>query len=342
MLASLKEKFMEFLRTSDDRFANLPGYEYSPNYSDLDDGEGGKLCMHYVDAGPKDAEPVLLVHGQPTWSYLYRKMIPVLTAAGHRVIAPDLIGFGRSDKPTRREDYTYARHVAWLGGLVRNLGLVRITLFGQDWGGLIGLRVLAEDTGRFARVVVANTGLPDCSGIPNSRAAEMHRIYDSIEVPQLFDLPKHFTENTGGHGFFYWVKFCAETPELPIGMLVGGFGGLNAEEITAYDAPFPDESYKAGARQFPSLVPIIPDNPAVAANREAWNVLRGFDKPFLTAFSDSDPVTRGGEKRFQAEVPGAQGQAHVTIEGAGHFLQEQKGSELARIICDFIAANPHA
>ena len=330
---------MQFLTTPDERFENLVGYDYPPNYVEVPDGEGATLRMHYVDAGPKDGEVVLLVHGQPTWSYLYRKMIPVLTEAGHRVIAPDLIGFGKSDKPTRREDYSYARHVAWLGELVRELDLTDITFFGQDWGGLIGLRVLAEDPDRFARVVIGNTGLPDASGIPLEQAPEMHRIYESIEVPQLFDLPKHFSENTGGYGFLYWVKFCAEAPELPIGMIVGGFAGLSAQEISAYEAPFPDDSYKAGARQFPSLVPIIPDNPAIPANREAWKVLRAFERPFLTAFSDSDPVTAGGAKRFQAEVPGAQGQPHVIVEGAGHFLQEQKGEYLAGVISDFIAAN---
>ena len=328
---------MEFLRTSEDRFKNLPDYDFPPHYVELDDGEGERLRMHYLDTGPKDGQVVLLVHGQPTWSYLYRKMIPVLTEVGHRVIAPDLIGFGKSDKPTQREDYTYARHVEWLAGLVRELALSDITFFGQDWGGLIGLRVLADMPERFARVVIANTGLPDATGVPIEDAPRMHRIYDGLEVPMLMDLPRHFQENTGGYGFLYWVKFCAETPELPIGLLVGGLSGLSAQEIAAYDAPFPDETYKAGARQFPSLVPIIPDNPAIPANRKAWEVLRNFDKPFLTAFSDSDPVTKGGEKRFQQEVPGAKGQPHVTIEGAGHFLQEQKGEELAGIICDFMA-----
>lgn len=331
---------MKVLRTPEHRFENLVDYDFPPHYIDLDDGEGECLRMHYVDAGPGDGQPVLLVHGQPTWSYLYRKMIPVLTEAGHRVIAPDLIGFGKSDKPTEREDYTYARHVEWLAGLVGELALSDITFFGQDWGGLIGLRVLAELPERFARVVVGNTGLPDASGVPIEDAPRLHRIYESLEVPMLMDLPRHFQENTDGHGFLYWVKFCAETPELPIGVMVGGFGGLSAQEIAAYDAPFPDDTYKAGARQFPSLVPIIPDNPAIPANRKAWEALRNFEKPFLTAFSDSDPVTAGLEKRFQQEVPGAKGQPHVTIEGAGHFLQEQKGEELANIISDFMAANP--
>ncbi len=295
---------MDVLRTPDERFENLPDYPFRPNYVEVHG-----LRMHYVDEGPSDAMPVLLMHGEPSWSYLYRKMIPIITAAGHRVIAPDLIGFGRSDKPTRTEDYTYKLHVDTVTGLIEHLDLWGITLFGQDWGGLVGLRVAAENEDRFARIVVGNTGLPT-GDRPLSEA------------------------------FMQWREFSQSVPEFPVGGLIQQScgGRLPPEVVAAYDAPFPDDSYKAGARIFPALVPITPDDPAAAANRRAWEVLQRWDKPFLTAFSDGDPITRGGDAVFHKLVPGAQGQPHTTIEGAGHFLQEDKGEELARVIVEFIAA----
>ena len=294
---------MEVLRTPDDRFANLAGYPFPPHYVDI---EG--LRIHYVDEGPRTAPPVLLLHGEPSWSFLYRKMIPVLTAAGHRVIAPDLAGFGRSDKPVRRQDYTYQRHVDWMRGLLTALDLRTITFFGQDWGGLIGLRLVAEHEDRFARVVAGNTFLP------------------------TGDLP-------ASDAFKAWQRYSQETPDFHVGGIVRGgcVTDLSPEVIAAYDAPFPDDRYKAGARQFPMLVPTSPDDPAAAPNRKAWEVLNRFRKPFLTAFSDSDPITRGGDRFLQQAIPGAQGQPHTTIVGAGHFLQEDKGEELARVIVDFIA-----
>jgi len=294
---------MEVLRTPDERFANLDGYPFVPRYLDV-----AGLRVHYVDEGSRDAAPVLLMHGEPSWSYLYRKMIPILTAGGHRCVAPDLVGFGRSDKPVRREDYTYQHHVDWMRGVLERLDLRAVTLVCQDWGGLIGLRLAAEHADRFARIVVANTFLP------------------------TGDMP-------AGNAFMAWRKFSQETPEFPVGGIVQGGCAtpLAPAVVAAYDAPFPDERYKAGARQFPTLVPISPDDPAAPANRKAWEVLRRWQKPFLTAFSDADPVTRGGDTIFQQEVPGAQGQPHTTITGAGHFLQEDKGEDLARVVVDFLA-----
>ena len=294
---------MEILRTPEERFSDLPGYSFEPHYVEVDG-----LRIHYVDEGPGDAEPVLLMHGEPSWSYLYRKMIPVITAAGYRAIAPDLVGFGRSDKPARREDYTYQRHVDWMRGVLEALDLKGITLVGQDWGGLIGLRLAAEHEERFARIVAANTGLPT-------------------------------GDITLGEAFLRWQRYSQSVPVFHAGGIVKGgcVSELPAEVIAAYDAPFPDDRYKAGARQFPLLVPMTPDDPAAAPNRKAWEVLARWEKPFLTAFSDSDPVTRGADRLFRQVIPGAKGQPHTTIASAGHFLQEDKGEELARVVVDFMA-----
>jgi haloalkane dehalogenase len=301
---------MKALRTPDERFAGLPDFPFEPHYVTIADGDGGTLRVHYLDEGPADAAPVLLMHGEPSWSFLYRHMIPVLVAAGHRVVAPDLIGFGRSDKPTEQSDYTYARHVGWMhDALLAHLDLRDITFFGQDWGGLVGLRLVAAEPHRFARVVVGNTGLPTGDASPNE-------------------------------AFLAWRKFSRESPSFPIGGIVNGGSAtdLAPDVIAAYDAPFPDDSYKAGARIFPSLVPAGTDDPARDDQLAAWNVLKGFTRPWLCTFSDRDPVTAGGSKVFLREVPGTAGQPHVTIEGGGHFLQEDKGPELAKVIADFIAA----
>lgn len=330
---------MEFVRTPDARFADLRDYAFAPHYTEVPDGEGGALRIHHVGEGPRDGEPILCLHGQPTWSYLYRKMIPIFVDAGHRVLAPDFVGFGRSDKPTRREDYTYARHVAWMSAWLEVNDLRDLTLVCQDWGGLIGLRLVAAHPERFARVVAANTGLPDATGVPDEAAPAMHSLYDSLDVVEARELPERM--QSAAHGFMYWIKFCAETPELRVDELLATIGGdMNDDAIAGYGAPFPDQRHVAGARQFPSLVPIFPDGPEIPANRAAWEALRRFEKPFLTAFSDGDPVTRGGEVRLQKEIPGAAGQEHVTIKGAGHFLQESKGPELASAVLRFIASNP--
>ena len=291
---------MRALRTPQDRFAALPDFGYPPRYADV-----GGLRMAYVAAGPPDGEPVLLLHGEPSWSFLYRKVLPVLADAGLRAIAADLVGFGRSDKPAEMSDHSYARHVEWVRALAFDaLGLSGVTLVGQDWGGLIGLRLVAEHPGRFARVVAANTGLP-----------------------------------TGDHPMpEIWLRFrevVRTAPVLGISRLVqaGCRSVLAGEVLAAYEAPFPDESFKAGPRVMPSLVPTTPGDPASAANRAAWQQLSAWDKPFLVAFSDSDPITGSMAPILKAAVPGA---AETVIEGAGHFLQEDAGERLGTVIADFI------
>lgn len=331
---------MHIVRTPDARFADLQDYPFAPHYVDIDDGQSGTLRMHYLDEGA--GEIVLCMHGQPTWSYLYRKMIPPLVAAGYRVIAPDLIGFGKSDKPTERSQYTYANHVFWVKNLIEALDLRGMTLIGQDWGGLIGLRLVAEHPDRFARVVAANTGLPDARDIPDAMAPKLNELLrQTPALPPLEMAMKLAGPMEDRPPFMYWVKHCDAYPEFNPALLVrASLKRCSDAEFAGYAAPFPSEEYMAGARQFPSLVPIIHDNPAIPANRAAWKVLERFDKPFLTAFSDSDPVTRGGEKRFIERVPGAQGQPHTIIKGAGHFLQDDAGEELARIVVEFIRTNP--
>lgn len=300
---------MQTVRTPDDRFARLPSFAFAPHYAEVADGDGGTLRVHYLDEGPRDAAPVLLMHGEPSWSFLYRHMIPLLVKAGHRVVAPDLVGFGRSDKPTRQSDYTYARHVEWMRQLLfDHLDLRGITYFGQDWGGLVGLRLVAIAPECYERVAIGNSGLPTGHG-PASEA------------------------------FLAWQKFSQETEEFPVAAIINGgcATALAPEVIAAYDAPFPDDTYKAGARIFPALVPTSPDDPASADNGAAWKVLEQFQQPFLLTFSDGDPVTAGGDAPFLAKVPGAAGRPHVTIEGAAHFLQEDRGPELAGVLVDFIA-----
>jgi haloalkane dehalogenase len=294
---------MEKLRTPDERFAGLPDWPWAAHYTEVGPA-GATLRMAYVDDGPRDARPVLLLHGEPSWSYLYRSMIPPLLAAGLRPIAPDLIGFGRSDKPVARDAYTYARHMAWLSDLVvGHLDLRDAILFGQDWGGLLGLRLVAEQPDRFAAVVASNTFLP------------------------TGDRPL-------GEGFEQWRRFSQEAPELHVGAIVNAGTGrtLTDAEIAAYDAPFPDDRFKAGARQFPTLVPAAPDDPAAPANRSAWAALGGWEKPFVCAFGDQDPITRGADAALRAHIPGAVDQPHTTMTGAAHFSQEDAGPELAEVV----------
>ena len=302
---------MKILRTPDSRFANLPGYNFDPHYLMVDDSEDSELRVHYLDEGPRDSDPVLLLHGEPSWCYLYRKMIPILTAAGHRVIAPDLPGFGRSDKPTSRTDYTYQRHVNWMQSVLDQLDLNNITLFCQDWGGLIGLRLVAENPDRFARVAAGNTMLPT-------------------------------GDHDLGEGFRKWQQFSQETPQFHVGGTIksGTVTKLSQAVIDAYNAPFPDESYKEGARQFPLLVPSTPDDPASENNRAAWIELSKWTKPFITLFSDSDPVTAGGDRIMQKLIPGTKGQAHTIVANGGHFLQEDQGEKVAKLLVQFIYDNP--
>lgn len=292
------------LRTPEERFANLPDYDFAPHYLEI-----GAARMHFVDEGARAAdETVLMLHGEPSWSFLYRRMIPVVARAGHRALAPDLFGFGKSDKFTDAEKYTYQTHLDSLKSFLERLDLRQITLFCQDWGGLLGLRLAAEMPDRFARIIASNTFLPTGD--------------------------EKITE-----GFLKWLHFSQSVEDLPIGKIIQGgtVSKLSGEIVAAYDAPFPDASYKTAAKKFPLLVPVSPDNSASEANRRAWKVLRQWDKPFLTVFGDSDPVTRGAEKILQAEIPGAKGQKHLILENSGHFIQEDKGEELAEIIVKFIA-----
>ncbi len=297
---------MAILRTPDERFRNLPGFDFEPHYVDV-----AGMRMHYVDEGPRNAAPVLLLHGEPSWSYLYRRMIPPLVASGLRVVAPDLIGFGRSDKPAAKSDYSYARHVDWMRLFIEALGLEHITLFGQDWGSLIGLRVAAENEQRFARIALGNGGLPT----------------GDQAMPRAF---------------LIWRAFASYSPWFPIGRIIqqGTVTDLPEDVVAAYDAPFPSSKYKAGARAFPRLVPTMPDDPASDANRAAWDVFSRWQKPFLTTFSNRDPITRGGDRPWQMHVPGAQGLDHVVIRNAGHFLQEDRGPELADVLVRFVQTTP--
>ena len=292
---------MQILRTPDDRFVGLPDWTFEPHYATVTDADGTALRLAWAEAGPVDGPVVLLMHGEPSWSFLYRKIIPALAARGYRVIAPDLIGFGRSDKPADRADYTYERHVAWMSQWLTGLDLTGITLFCQDWGGLIGLRLVAAFPERFAAVVVANTGMPVGTG--------------------------------SSEGFEAWLKLSQTIPVFATGMIVsmGCARALTDEEKAAYDAPFPDETYKEGARQFPTLVPVTAAHASVAENVAAWTVLEAFDKPCITAFSDADPVTKGGEVAFQARVAGAKGQPHVMLKGS-HFLQEDCPDDIVEVI----------
>ena len=296
----------KILRTPEERFAKLSDFPYVPHYTEI-----GGLRIAYIDEGPRTAPVVLLMHGEPSWSYLYRKMIPVLLQAGYRVVAPDLVGFGRSDKPARKADYSYLNHVQWMKAWMERVDLRGATLFCQDWGSLIGLRMAAELPDRFARIVLANGGLPT----------------GTTETPKAFRI---------------WRAFAVYSPWFPIGRIVktGCALGLTPQEVAAYDAPFPSRKYKVAARLFPTFVPTTPDDPERQNNERAWEFFKQCQKPFLTLFSNRDPVTRGGHKMWQQLVPGAQGQAHAVTRGAGHFLQEDKGEEVAQAIDAFIKATP--
>ncbi len=301
---------MELLRTPDESFENLPHYPFEPNYVEVDEKDL-RIRLHYVDEGDKNAEPVLLMHGEPSWSFLYRHMIPIFVKVGYRAIAPDLIGFGKSDKPAKIEDHTYRRHVKWITQFVERLDLKRITMFCQNWGSLIGLRVAAENSERFHRIVLSNGGLP-------TGAEKM-------------------TE-----AFMNWRKISSTFDPWPVGRFVQAatVSELPDDVIAGYEAPFPEEKYKSGAKALPSLVPITTDDPEHEANKKALERFKTWKKPFLTAFSDNDPISRGGDRLFQKIVPGAKQQLHKIIRDAGHFVQEDKGPECAEITIDFMKKNP--
>ena len=306
---------MQVLKTPESAFSNIQDFPYEPQYVQVTDTISSELSMAYYQAGPKDGHTLLLLHGEPSWAYLYRKMIPILAQQGFNVLVPDLIGFGRSDKPSRREDYTYARHLIWLKDWFSQVTHKdqKVTLFCQDWGGLLGLRLVADMPSRFAGVMASNTGLPT-------------------------------GEHTPPDAFIKWRRFSQEVPEFPVSSIIQGatVSELSQDTLNAYDAPFPSEAYKEGARQFPLLVPATPDDPQTQANREAWKQLKQFHRPFMTAFSDSDPVTAGGDKLMQSLIPGCKGVQHITIQHGGHFVQEDKGEELANALINFINSTGQA
>ncbi len=295
---NVQEVRPDVLRTPDECFAKLTDFPFQPHYLAVDG-----YRIHYLDEGPRDAAPMLLMHGEPSWCYLYRKMVPILVNAGYRCLAPDLIGFGRSDKLASRDDYSYQFHVDVMNEFLRKLNLNNATLFGQDWGGLIGLRVLADNPENFSRLIVANTGLPTGDHQPSE-------------------------------GFLKWKHYAETVENFHVGGIIKGgcVTPLSDETIAAYNAPFPSDAYKEGARIFPKLVPIMSDNPASEANRKAWGVLQQWGGSVLTLFSDQDAVTAGGEKPFQKLMIGAKDQPHEIIQGGGHFLQEDKGEEIAQKI----------
>ncbi len=297
---------MKILRTPDERFADLPDYPFAPNYHLLK----SEIRLHFVDEGPRDRRPVLMMHGEPSWSYLYRFMIPPVVTAGYRVIAPDLIGFGKSDKPAARNDYGYSNQVEWIREWIEALDLRNIVLVCQDWGSLIGLRVVAKIGDRFSAVVLSNGGMPA----------------GDFKMPGAFRL---------------WKGFARYSPWFPIGRMiqVGVKRKMTAAEMAGYDAPFPNDSFKAGTRAYPALVPTAPDDPEALKNKAAWEVYDQWEKPFITCFSDSDPITRGGERAWLERVPGAKDQSHSTLRG-GHFIQEDDPDRFAAIVistCRFVA-----
>ena len=305
---------MDVLRTPDERFSSLSGFDHPVSYADVPDGDGGTLRMAYVDAGPADRPVVLLLHGEPSWSYLYRDVVEVLVAHGLRAVVPDLVGFGRSDKPASTADHTYARHVEWVRALAFDvLDLHDVTLVGQDWGGLIGLRLVAEHVGRFARVVAANTGLPT----------------GDLPMPDIW---------------WQFRRAVEKAEHLDVGRLVaaGCATPMSDQVRAAYDAPYPDETYKAGPRALPTLVPTSPDDPASVANRAAWETLTRTDLPFLVAFSDRDPITRDMAPILRRAMPGARGLDHPVVVGAGHFLQEDAGERLGLLVARFVEGDTGA
>ncbi len=352
---------MKILRTPDARFENLEDYPFAPHYTELKTHDGSELRIHHLDEGPADGPIVLCMHGQPVWSYLYRKVIPYLTAAGMRVIAPDLVGYGKSDKPAAREDYSYERQVEWMGAWLEANDFSDITFFGQDWGGLIGLRLVVNHDQRFSRVVISNTGLPHNPNVDASVVKQVEDFRANAPTPSIAEMQKAISSmDDSAHPatrFAYWQKFCWEQENLPVGFLMSMMmenqpkvvqafkfvlhsAGMQLPFPTplakAYEAPFPDASYKMGPRAMPSEVPTLPTSPSVEQQGKAWKFFDTFDKPFLCAFADNDPVTAGGDKIFMDRVPGTKGLPHTTIKGGGHFVQENAPDQVAQVIIELI------
>ena len=350
---------MKILRTPDARFANLADYPFGPNYTTIRTDDESDLRIHHVDEGAEDGPLVLCMHGQPVWSYLYRKMIPLLVKEGMRVIAPDLPGYGKSDKPAAREDYSYQRQVDWMGRWLEQNDFSGIAFFGQDWGGLIGLRLVVDHAERFDRVVIANTGLPYNPDVPSEVVEQVEDFRANAPTPTLLEMQKALSRMPGNQArkFAYWQKFCWETEDLPIGFMMsmsmekrsnlsraftfllhnlGIRSPFPSELAKAYDAPFPDPSYKMGPRAMPSQVPTLSNDPSLEAQRKAWEFFSRFDKPFLCAFADNDPVTQGLDAQFKERVPGTKGLPHTTIKGGGHFVQENSPDQVTNAIVDLI------
>ena len=352
---------MDILRTPDHRFAGLKDYPFAPHYTTIKTHDGSDLRIHHLDEGPSDGPVVLLMHGQPVWSYLYRHVIPLLTSAGMRCIAPDLVGYGKSDKPAAMTDYSYERQVEWLGQWLEANDFNGITFFGQDWGGLVGLRLVVNHSQRFARVVISNTGLPYNPEVPEGLVAQIEDFRANQPTPNLLQMQRAVSSmGQNSHPaskFAYWQKWCWETEDLPIGMLMslmlepaakpvqalkfvlnrlGITSPLPTDLAKAYEAPFPDPSYKMGPRAMPSQVPTLPTSPSLEQQRQAWEFFSTFEKPFLCAFADDDPVTRGGEQQFLQKVPGTKNLPHTTIKSGGHFVQENAPEQVAQVIIDLI------
>ena len=350
---------MKILRTPDSRFENLADYPFAPNYTVIKTHDNSDLRIHHLDEGPADGPIVLCMHGQPVWSYLYRKMIPYLTAAGMRVIAPDLPGYGKSDKPAALEDYSYERQVDWMGKWLEQNDFSDITFFGQDWGGLIGLRLVVNHSHRFARVVVANTGLPYNPEVAESVVKEVENFRANAPTPTLPQMQKAISKMEGNQAtmFAYWQKFCWESEDLPVGFMMsmmmeqpsvvvsavkfllhraGMTSPFPTEIAKAYEAPFPNPSFKMGPRAMPSQVPTLPTSPSLEEQRLAWEFFDKFDKPFLCTFADNDPVTAGIEKQFFARIPGTKGLPHDTIKKGGHFVQENAPGQVSQAIINLI------
>jgi len=354
---------MKILRTPEKCFINLKDYPFEPNYTVIKTECGNDMRIHHIDEGPKDGPIILCMHGQPVWSYLYRKMIPFLNHQGIRVIAPDLPGYGKSDKPAAREDYSYQRQVDWISQWLEANDFNNLNFFGQDWGGLIGLRVIADHPERFDRVIISNTGLPYRPDVPEEIVQQVREFRENAKTPTLPEMARKLrtTDKDQGLSFAYWQKYCWETKDIPIGFMMSSmlerkrsklstmldllFINLGLKNVSpfqtelgkAYAAPFPNQFYKMGPRAMPSQVPTMPDDPSLEAQKKAWEFYKTFEKPFLCAFSDNDPVTRGADREFLNLVPGAQGQTHTTVEGSGHFIQEEKPEEISEIIINFIS-----
>jgi len=350
---------MKILRTPDACFSDLADYPFAPHYTNITTQDGSELRIHHLDEGPKDGPIVLCMHGQPVWSYLYRKMVPYLVNAGMRVLAPDLPGYGKSDKPAQLEDYSYQHQVDWMGQWLVTNDFKGLTLFCQDWGGLIGLRLVVNHPDRFDRVVIANTGLPYNPDLPEEVVKEVEAFRAHAPTPSLLEMQTALSqmEGSAANKFAYWQKFCWETPDLPVGFMMsmtmekrsnlakamllllhklGLDHWVQSKLAKAYAAPFPDPSYKMAVRAMPSQVPTLPTDPSLEAQRQAWEFFETFDKPFLCAFADNDPVTKGLDAQFLEKVPGTRGLPHTIIKGGGHFVQENSPQQVSQVIIDLI------